>query len=153
MGDPTAKAELSFTIPDTPPSWNHSYRIAKQYVRNQGGLTYNADGTAKQRMTLAKTEDAKVFSEMVEMIVKTARPSGWQCPKNVYVVYRLFMKRQMDCDNVLKMTNDAIARALGVDDKRFLPVVVERQVGVSPRMEVSIYDAGVTQVRISGHSG
>jgi Holliday junction resolvase RusA-like endonuclease len=105
-------------------------------------------------MTLVKTRQAKDYCDMVELVAKTARPSGWDCPKNVYVVYRLDMKRSMDCDNVMKLTNDAIARALGVDDRRFLPVVATRRIGVDPKIEVSIYDAeaatlGLSSVRVS----
>jgi Holliday junction resolvase RusA-like endonuclease len=131
--EPTAPG-LRFTIPAAPPSWNHAYRIAR----------------VNRHLTLVKTPQAKAYQEMVELIVKTARPSRWECPKEVFVVYRLALKRSMDSDNTLKLLNDAIARALGVDDRRFLPVVLERKIGVaSPSTEVSLYDAATWNVRIT----
>jgi Holliday junction resolvase RusA-like endonuclease len=35
----------------------------------------------------------------------------------------------MDADNALKVLNDAIAIGLGIDDRRFLPHVVEKTTG------------------------
>jgi Holliday junction resolvase RusA-like endonuclease len=45
----------------------------------------------------------------------------------------------MDCDNVLKALNDAIAIGLGVNDKVFLPCVRSKEIGIkSPRVIVTV---------------
>lgn len=116
------------TIPGQPPSTNHAYRIVT--VR-RGSVPFR---------TLAKTEEAVAYQMGARLLVAAAKPSGWQPAAQVRLIYRLYLSHRQDADNSLKLLNDAIAKALGVNDDRFLPCVESKEI-VPPklaRVEVSI---------------
>lgn len=116
----------SVTIPGQPPSWNHLY------IRRRG------------TSGLAKAAGVETFQTNVVYLVRSARPSGWRPEGFVRVNYRLFLKRDIDADNILKALNDAIARALGTDDRYFLPCVQSKQIDrLNPRIEIDIANASV----------
>lgn len=116
------------TIPGQPPSTNHAYRIVTQ---RRGNAPYR---------TLAKTPEAVAYQQAARLIVRAAKPSGWQPDPQIRLRYRLFLAARQDADNSLKLLNDAIASALEVNDDRFLPCVLSKDV-VKPkdaRVEVTI---------------
>src|SRR5438552_3390690 len=97
----------SFTIPGQPPSVNHSYRPVRMY---------RADGSV--RMGIAKVPGLEAWQTSVALIVRSARPSGWQPQPLIKLSYEFFYRRRFDADNALKALNDAIAHALDVNDHR-----------------------------------
>lgn len=127
----------SFTVTlPAPPSWNLAYRIVKP--RNS------------PRHTLAKTEVAWQWQTVAANIVKHARPNDFAAVGQIRIRYDFRLKRAMDADNLLKLTNDAIAYGLGTkmgktkpvpiyDDKLFLPCVESLSTGhPEPSVEVTL---------------
>jgi len=76
----------------------------------------------------------------VVYLVREARPSGWRPEGQIRLRYELLLKRDIDADNVLKALNDAIAKALGTDDRYFLPCIETKIVDgrFSPRIDIEI---------------
>ncbi len=66
-------------------------------------------------------------------------------PGDLVVELRIFVpdKRKRDADNLLKLSLDAIAAGLGVDDSRFLPRIMSRELDrKNPRIEVRVFQEG-----------
>lgn len=111
-----------------PPSWNQSYRIV----------------TVRGHATLKKQAVAERYQADVTTIVRAARPDSFQPKGQMFICYQMWLARDMDADNILKLVNDAIALALGVNDSRFLPVVLKKYKGSkTPRLVISVLDAEV----------
>lgn len=91
---------------------------------------------------MAKTRNVVEYQELAALCVRLARPSGWTPPEGyIRIRYAFYLVRSMDCDNAMKALNDAIAAALGVNDKRFLPCVTSKTVNSkepNPRVVVEI---------------
>jgi hypothetical protein len=123
----------SFTVPGQPPSGNHANKI---------GLGYGRGGRYFPK--IVKTDEAAAYQAGVALIVRTAKPSAWAWPGTYFEVrYRLFLTTPIDADNVIKVLNDGIFPALGVDDQWALPHVTSIQTGLPPseaRVEVTIID-------------
>lgn len=118
----------SFTVPGQPVSWNHAYKSV--IIKPRGKTAFR---------TQAKTEEANAYQLAVTLCCKAARPSDWQPAAQVRITYRLHLGRDIDADNTGKMLNDSIAKALGLDDSRFLPCFAAKEHGVSqPYVEVTI---------------
>lgn len=118
--------ERSWTIrvPGQPPSVNHLYRItalAKPSI--------SVDGSKKIYRTLVKNTNVQTYQDSVTWYTKAARPPQWRADERVRLRYWFHLKRDIDCDNALKALNDAIAHALGIDDKAFLPAVEAKWTG------------------------
>jgi Holliday junction resolvase RusA-like endonuclease len=133
---------FQFTIPGQPPSWNQSYRHRTVgLVDKHGQPVLGSDLQPKRVSRLFKNKDVKAWQASVEMIARAAKPTGF-APKNQVVVgYHMYLERGLDADNVMKMLNDAIAKGIGVNDSRFLPVTLHKQSGVkNPRVVVIVAD-------------
>lgn len=129
----------SFTLPGQPPSWNNLYEIATKY-RHNARL-----GVAVPYPTLVKTQRAADYQEAAILIIRTARPSRWAPTGDISIIWRIFLSRWIDCDNLQKVTHDAIATAIGIDDKWFIPCVQSRVVGVpasQARVEIDVRALG-----------
>lgn len=117
----------TFTLPGQPPSWNSLYEIVTKY-RYSKRL-----GCSIPYASLAKTEAAVIFERDAILIIRSARPSNWHPTGDVSIVWRLYLSRWVDCDNLMKVVHDAIEAATGINDRHFLPCVQSRVVGVSKR--------------------
>jgi Holliday junction resolvase RusA-like endonuclease len=94
---------------------------------------------ARGNRRLVKDPAVAAYQAMVTLIVRTQRPRGFPGPGQIRVRYWFELSRDIDCDNALKALNDAIALALDVDDRRFLPMVVCKHVGSKhPRVTIEI---------------
>lgn len=125
-------ALFSFTVEGQPVSWNQAFRVRFQYVNG------------KKVRGLYKTPEAETYQDGVRLIARTARPSNFLVPENgrVIVAYDFILARDIDCDNLLKLMNDALAEAINVNDKFFMPVVMSKSVGnKNPSTTVTVYDA------------
>ena len=140
---------FSFVVPGQPLSWNRSYRQRVGYVKDKlGQRVLTATGKAKTRPMQYKTEEALRYQEAVQLTCQAAKPKGFT-PDQVIVAYDFVLARDVDCDNVMKMTNDAIGRALGLDDRHFFPVVCSKVIGSkAPEVLITIYDRAVWKVEV-----
>lgn len=123
----------TFTVPGQPVSGNHANKIGRGYAR--GGRTFPK---------LVKTPEAEAYQQAIGLIVRTAKPSGWEWSgAYIEVRYRFFLADPVDADNCLKVLNDGIFPAIGVDDRWCLPCVTSILSGLPPseaRVEVTISD-------------
>lgn len=117
-----------FRIPTQPPSVNHTYKIVRQY--GKGGRPY---------MTLAKEPEVEQYQMVASQIAKMARPEGWEPDGFVRLKYWWVLDRDIDCDNMKKAINDALARAWKVNDKMFLSCDISKIVGnPEPYVEIEV---------------
>lgn len=110
----------TFTVEGQPPSVNRMYRTTQ-------GRVY-------------KDPKVEAYQVLVTYMAKLARPKGWEPPSPLRISYSFFLKRDADCDNLLKALNDAIAQALGINDRVFLPCVRNKFVDgrIDSRVEVEV---------------
>ena len=91
---------------------------------------------------------ALAWNKLEPVIMATGR-SFLDKPGDLIVEFRVFTpdKRKRDADNLFKLSLDAIADGLGVDDSRFLPRIMSRALDrKNPRIEVRIYRKEETDV-------
>jgi Holliday junction resolvase RusA-like endonuclease len=102
-----ALGDLELEIPGKPPSWNAIYRARNSYVY--------------------MTREGKDWKSYVESLTRAQREKKFWKPSRAesYLSANLWiwLSRPMDADNILKVTLDAVAKGLEVNDKRFLPRV------------------------------
>ena len=119
------------SIPGVPPSVNHMYepRVVK-----------TATGSYR---SMRKASGVEEYQAVTAMFVRTGMPKPWRQALEkhtgyICINYWFHLKRDIDADNALKALNDSIAKALGVNDKRFLPRVIDKYVGKNedPRVEL-----------------
>lgn len=118
-----------FSLDGQPPSVNHSYQLIR--LRRKDGSSYQRLGK------LAKVAN---YQEYVRLVALQARPKAWEPTEPmIRIRYWMHVQRDIDCDNVLKAINDGLKWALDIDDRRFLPCVVEKTTkNKNPRVEVEI---------------
>lgn len=109
---------------------NHMYKEATRTAKDKTGSTvYWPDGRVKTFRTKVKNDGVQTYQDSVTWYTKAARPGGWEAGERVRLTYWFHLKRDIDCDNALKALNDAIAHALNVNDKAFLPTVEAKWTG------------------------
>jgi len=122
-------------IPGQPISVNHLYR---QTLVRRGDRTVRA---------LRKDDGVENYQVLASMCTKMAVPKPWKeylagSPKEyIRMRYWFFLNHDMDCSNAFKALEDAIAHALGINDKRFLPCAVAKTTGNKEpyvKVEVSV---------------
>lgn len=111
------------SIPGQPPSVNHLYKPA---------LREGKKGTYR---SFAKADGVEEYQSIASMIVKLAMPKSWKTylqlnsSSQIRVKYWFHLGNDTDCSNAFKALEDAIAFAMGVNDKRFLPCAAGKDVG------------------------
>ena len=131
---------FSFTVPGQPVSWNQAFRVRFQHI---GGVKTRG---------LFKTPEAESYQDGVRLIARVSRPSSFMPPKRgmLIVAYEFVLKTDIDCDNLLKLMNDALAEAIDVNDKFFLPVVLSKTTGrPNPHTVITVYDASRWEVGVA----
>src|SRR5512141_1642644 len=122
MRSPAPTLAWEFVVPGQPPSVNH------MYVRVRG-----------QWNKQAKAPGIEQYQQGVALICRAARPSGWKATNRVRISFGFDLKRDADCDNLLKVILDAVATALGCNDRIFLPCVLWKTSGnANPSTTVQI---------------
>jgi len=117
-----------FQIPSQPPSVNHTYRIVTRHGKQ--GQTYK---------TLAKEEAVLQYQMVASLQARKAKPKDWKPEGQVRIRFWFRLGRDADTDNLLKALDDAFAQAWGINDKVFLPCVVEKTTGNrEPFVEVEV---------------
>ena len=119
----------TIVIPGQPISGNHSSKIGRGY--RAGGIAYPK---------IVKTEEAVTYQAVAALYTRSAKPSGWYWDGSQIVVeYRFFLLRDADCTNLIKVVEDAVFPAIGVNDRYALPRAMSKEiVKVNPRVEVTI---------------
>lgn len=120
------------TIPGQPISGNHANKIGRGFRR--GGISFPK---------IVKTAEAEAYQQGAALLVRTAKPSGWSLPIGNYLVveYRMYLaKPEPDATNVIKVLEDAIFPALGIDDVWALPRTMHKEIvpKAEARVEVTI---------------
>jgi Holliday junction resolvase RusA-like endonuclease len=88
---------------------------------------------------IRKADGVEAYQAGVTYIARTSKPSGWKPSAQIRVIFDFFLKRDADCDNLMKSLLDSVAIALGVNDKVFLPCARSKTVGSkNPRTVVTI---------------
>ena len=126
----------SFTLWGQPPSINDLYVIANR--RDRRGRPYKGIG---------KNPDAQRYHNEAIPIIRTAKPSRWMPVGQVRLRIRLFLLKDIDADNTLKVLSDAIQAATGINDKVFLPCIESKTTGLTlreARVEVVVEELGST---------
>lgn len=104
---------LEIYLPGRPPSWNRAYRVANRIIY--------------------MTREAKAWKEEVTKRTEAAilmRPDFIPVDKKRIVIdIWAHLNRPMDADNLLKLTLDAVATGLHVNDRWFIPRVWELEFG------------------------
>lgn len=111
----------SVVIPGQPVSWDAAYRIGKMPVRRKDGPVFNADGSRKFIHRPVKVDEAQVYQDTVQLLVQNACPSGWRPKGQVRVYVEMWLGEDIDCDNATKLLFDAAAKAIGCNDRQFIP--------------------------------
>lgn len=120
------------TIPGQAMSVNHIYVPVWRFDRR--GRRFRAR---------ALSNDAQAYFDSAVYLIKAAKPSGWSPEGQIRVVFDLYLQRDLDCDNAMKLVSDAIEAATRINDSRFLHCTRSKTTGLSlsqARIEVEIFD-------------
>ena len=130
-------------------SWNRSYRNKTITVKNKlGQAVLSKTGRPMTRPAMFKTKEAETWQGDIQMLVQAARPTGFS-PSEIIIAYDFVLARDIDCDNVMKMANDAIARAIGLNDRYFYSLPLSKVSGSSdPHIMIHIYDRSMWRIEI-----
>jgi hypothetical protein len=124
-------------LPGQPVSWDAAYPIGKMPVNRKSGPVLNADGTRKFIHRPVKSDEAKIYQEGVQTLVQTAKPSGWLPTEQLRVEVYLYLSEDIDCDNATKLVFDAAAKAIGCNDRLFVPCYARKIIGL-PRWDAKV---------------
>lgn len=115
-------------------SWNEAYRVARKTGVAKNGRSYEHHG-------IFKTDEAAQFQLDCIRQIKPQVPSGWK-PEGLFIrmTYGFYLVNDMDASNCLKLVEDAFAKAVGINDRWYLPCVEGKWI-VKPneaRIEIDI---------------
>lgn len=119
---------LVIVVHGRPVSWNRAYRFGR-------------GGGGRPRMYL--THEAEAWEETVFLTSLDAyNRSSWRPGGGLLVVdWRMLLDDDIDGDNAMKLVHDGLARALKVNDKRFLPRLISKRTGLGHNaISLTIYD-------------
>lgn len=123
-----------FTIDGLPPSSNHAYDNAKRWGRRADGTKYSYIGRKLKPRVAA-------WKEIVTLTAQSqrVRPGQKWRGKRIRLTYAMRDPAEsVDLDNAVKYTMDAIAKALGFNDRK-----------IADRHEVRLYDDGPLQTVVT----
>jgi Holliday junction resolvase RusA-like endonuclease len=115
---------LTFSVPGLPPSSNHAYQ--------------HTAGGGKRR-----TAEVIAWQTSVGQVVSNAALWGGWClaPKQPFTLTVALHAPRLygfDCDNCLKITQDAIVQALGLDDRYIVALTVTKARAAAPATVVTV---------------
>jgi len=117
-------ADFQFTVEGQPPSVNHAYHPGR---------------TKDGRLFVRKASGIENYQLLVTSACRQAKPSSWHASPQVRIKYAYYLKRDIDCDNAKKFINDAIAIALGVNDRTFLSCDMLKVTGIAkPFVQIEV---------------
>lgn len=121
----------TFEIPGQPPSVNNMY--TQIILRRGANAPYRS---------VKKDSAVAAYQVGATYIARSSRPRGWKPNgQQIRVSLDFQLKRDADCDNLMKALLDAIAIALDVNDRVFLPCTRSKTIGSKdPKVLVEIDD-------------
>jgi Holliday junction resolvase RusA-like endonuclease len=130
---------IKLEIPSIPPSVNHAY-----YTNPWGGRSLSNEGRKYKRETVARivqsypTALAKIrknapYFIYIRFYFETVENKGW--PKKTETRYK-----SIDVTNRVKLLEDALKDACGIDDSQHMMVLEEKRQGVPERTEVFLWN-------------
>jgi crossover junction endodeoxyribonuclease RusA len=134
---------IRFILP-LPPSVNHQY-----YLRN-GLLTLSNDAQVYKRSLVRALSKIKASGELSMTSICMGSPNqqnemeGWQklrCKRLLSMHYEFFLRSigARDLDNGVKLVQDAICEALGIDDRDVVEIYMAKRVDKeNPRLVVTM---------------
>lgn len=130
---------FSFTVPGQPVSWNAAFKVRRYKLPN-----------GEWQRGIRKTPEAEAFQHGVQMIAQAANTLRFDKNLRVLVAYEFALQNDIDCDNLLKLLNDALSKAIGLNDRHFMPVVMSKTIrNAQPFTRVTVYDASKWRVSIT----
>lgn len=78
---------------------------------------------------MAKAPGVAAYQDTVVLLARQARPSGFKVEGQLRVSIAFYLKRDADADNLLKAILDAVALALGCNDRIILPCITHKSTG------------------------
>lgn len=143
-----------FVVEGQPVSWNSAYRVGMVRRTGRGGrLRLDALGRPVDKRTIVKTDEAKAYVDLVTYRARRAVPRDWSPIGLVVIELYYYLGRDVDCDNVMKLVDDGIQAATGVNDQWFLPRAMSKTTGLRPnerRIEVIVDDGASPSVAPPG---
>ena len=112
--------EWSIAIPGDPPSVNHTYFVVRGSRR------------------MAKDPRVEQYQTIASYFTKLATHDFTWNGGFIRLRYEFYLARDKDTDNMLKALNDAIASALDVNDRWFLPCVISKEKSTDPHVRVTL---------------
>lgn len=120
-------------VPGSPVSWDAAYRTGKMPVKRRGTQMHNTDGSPRYIHRPVMTPEGQQWKNDVLLLVRAAKPSAFKPTGQIRLIVDLYLSHDMDDDNALKLTRDAAAQAMGVDDIRFLSCTRVKEIVDDPR--------------------
>jgi Holliday junction resolvase RusA-like endonuclease len=102
----------SVDIPGQPPTTNHLY------VRVRGDWN-----------KMAKAPGVAAYQDTAVMLTRLAKPPGFKVDGQLRIAFAFYLRRDADCDNLMKAIQDSIAIALDTNDRLFLPCTTHKSTG------------------------
>jgi len=122
----------TFEVMGQPPSVNNTYT---QIILRRG--------SEAPHRSVKKDSNVAAYQVIATYMTKLSKPKGWTAtPGQQIRIYLDFqLKRDADADNLMKALLDAIAVALNVNDRMFLPCTRSKTTGnKDPKVIVEIDD-------------
>jgi hypothetical protein len=120
------------SIPGQPVSVDHAYKTGQVWVTDRSGAQ-------RQIRRPILTDEAKSWRRDVQLLVQNAKPSKWKAEGQIRVTLDLYLFRNIDSDNTLKLIFDGVAAGIGLNDRDFLVCVRSKVLGErEPHVELEI---------------
>jgi len=123
-----------FTIPSQPISVNHAYQVIRVKTKEGSQRRLGKIPGVENYQIVAATMARRALARFL-----TDEGPDFPLDQQVQVRYWIRSRRGVDASNVIKIAEDGIAAGLGINDKWFLPCVVENSKGhKEPHIEVEV---------------
>lgn len=108
------------TIPGSPVSWDAAYRTGRMpVIRGKGIPVLDENGAQRYIHRPILTDEARRWRDDCQLLMQAACPSRFKPVGRLRVRWKFYLTRIIDSDNLVKLPSDALAKAIGYDDKFF----------------------------------
>ena len=111
------------SIPGQPVSVDHAYKTGSVWIVDRSG-----NRRSVRRPII--TDEAVAWRDTVLTLVRLAKPSKWKAEGQIRISIGLYLSRNIDDDNTLKLIYDGIAAALDRNDRDFVHCVIHKESGL-----------------------
>ena len=121
------------TIPGNAVSLDSAYRTGRMAVFRRGVPVLNEDGTRKMIHRPVLDSKAERWRDDCQLLMQNAMPRSFQPTEKIRIRWKFYLTRIIDSDNLIKLPSDALQRATGINDSRFLHCIEDVIVVSDPR--------------------